>query len=65
VSSAETTAIVEGYSDAQLKALKVGLLACGFIALASLLATRNLPRRRLGEQGEDEDAASGAAVAHA
>lgn len=51
---AETAALVDGYSDAQLKALKVGLLACGFITLASLLATRNLPRRRLGE----EDAAA-------
>jgi len=66
VSAAETTAIVESYSDAQLKALKVGLLACGFITLASLLATRNLPRRRLGAEDEDEDAAPGdAAVAPA
>jgi hypothetical protein len=47
VSPAETAAIVEGYSDAQLQALKLGLLACGFIVLASLLATRNLPRERL------------------
>lgn len=46
----ESAAIVESYSDAQLEALKVGLLACGFVALASLLATRNLPRRRLGER---------------
>ncbi len=49
VPPAETQALVEGYSDAQLKALKVGLLACGFVVLASLLATRNLPRRPLGE----------------
>ncbi|HKG04236.1 MAG TPA: MFS transporter [Conexibacter sp.] len=62
VPPAETTAIVEGYSDAQLQALKVGLLACGFVALASLLATRNLPRRRLGEQDE-EDAAAGEPLA--
>ncbi len=55
VPPAETAALVDGYSDAQLKALKVGLLACGFITLASLLATRNLPRRRLGE----EEAAAG------
>ncbi|MFL5817707.1 MAG: MFS transporter [Conexibacter sp.] len=63
VSPAETTALVESYSDAQLEALKVGLLACGFVTLASLLATRNLPRRRLGEQGEeaDEEAGEGAA----
>lgn len=50
VPPAETQALVESYSGAQLEALKVGLLACGFVALASLLATRNLPRRRLGER---------------
>jgi EmrB/QacA subfamily drug resistance transporter len=66
VSPAETTALVEGYSDAQLKALKVGLLACGFVVLASLLATPNLPRKRLGEEDEDDDTpASDAAVASA
>jgi EmrB/QacA subfamily drug resistance transporter len=50
---AEATAIVEGYSDAQLQALKLGLLACGFVVLASLLATRNLPRTRMGEAEEE------------
>ncbi|HEV7772427.1 MAG TPA: MFS transporter [Conexibacter sp.] len=63
VPSAETAALVEGYSDAQLKALKVGLLACGFITLASLLATRNLPRRRLGEEQEEEVATAGEPLA--
>jgi len=48
VPPAETQAIVDGYSDAQLKALKLGILACAFVVLASLLATRNLPGRRLG-----------------
>lgn len=48
LSNGETAALVDGYADAQLKALKVGLLACGFVVLASLLATRELPRRRLG-----------------
>lgn len=48
VSPAETDALVDGYADAQLKALKLGILACAFIALGSLLATRNLPARRLG-----------------
>lgn len=48
LSQAETEALSAGYSEAQLEALKVGLLACGFIVLASLLATRDLPRRRLG-----------------
>jgi EmrB/QacA subfamily drug resistance transporter len=49
IPSAEAEALVEGYSDAQLQALKLGLLACGFIVLASLLATRNLPRRPSGD----------------
>lgn len=51
VSPSETDAIVDGYADAQLKALKLGILACGFIVLASLTATRNLPDRRLGDAG--------------
>lgn len=54
VPPAETDAIVENYADAQLGALKLGLLACGFVVLASLLATRDLPRRRLGEEAGDE-----------
>lgn len=49
----EVDAVVAGYEDAQLKALKVGLLACGFVVLASLLGTRNLPRRRLAPDGEE------------
>lgn len=61
VPPAETTALVESYSDAQLKALKIGLLACGFVVLASLLATRNLPRRRLG--GQEDEPAPGATPA--
>lgn len=50
VSQQETAALVSHYEDAQLKALKLGILACGFVALAALLATRHLPRRRLGER---------------
>jgi MFS family permease len=57
VPAAETQALVEGYADAQLKALKVGLLACGFVVLASLMGTRNLPRRPLGEPAGEERAA--------
>jgi EmrB/QacA subfamily drug resistance transporter len=49
VSDAETAAIVDGYQSAQLDALKLGLLVCAFIAAAALVATRNLPRARLGE----------------
>jgi EmrB/QacA subfamily drug resistance transporter len=55
--AAETDALVDGYADAQLKALKVGLLACGFVVLASLFATRELPRRRLGAPGREPTAA--------
>jgi EmrB/QacA subfamily drug resistance transporter len=54
--ASETEALVDGYADAQLKALKVGLLACGFIVLASLLATRNLPRQRLAAPGNEVEA---------
>ncbi|HMJ03095.1 MAG TPA: MFS transporter [Conexibacter sp.] len=53
VSADETKALVSNYDSAQLDALKLGLLACGFVTLASLLATRNLPRRRLGEQTDE------------
>ncbi len=40
---ATTTAIVDGYEAAQLRALKTGLLAAAFLALLSLPFTRNLP----------------------
>ncbi len=43
---ATTVAIVEEYEQAQLQALKVGLLAAAFIALASLAFTRELPHTR-------------------
>lgn len=41
--SASVTAIVDDYESAQLRALKVGLLATGVLALVSLMSTRNLP----------------------
>jgi EmrB/QacA subfamily drug resistance transporter len=53
VSKGETDAIVAHYADAQLKALKLGILVCAFVVLASLLATRNLPPRRLGDADDD------------
>jgi len=62
LSHGETAALVDGYADAQLKALKVGLLACGFIVLASLLATRNLPRQRLAAPAEEKRSAPEAAA---
>ncbi len=48
--SATTDAVVDGYRDAQLQALKTGLLLAALIALAALLTTRNLPAERLGQQ---------------
>ena len=42
-------AIVEGYEDAQLDALKIALLFAAFIALAAFGATRRLPTRRFDE----------------
>jgi MFS family permease len=45
VDPATTDAVVENYSDAQLKALKTALLAAGFIVLAAFLTTGGLPSR--------------------
>src|SRR4029453_16389441 len=51
-----TEAIVEGYEDAQLVALKAGLLAAGFLALLSLPFTRYLPSEVAAEASEAEPA---------
>jgi hypothetical protein len=59
----ETAAIVDGYESAQLDALKLGLLACAFVAAGSLLGTRELPRRRLGEAAGRGDTAAPPAAA--
>ena len=40
---AATNALVENYSDAQLTALKTGLLFAGFLVCAAFLTTRQLP----------------------
>ncbi len=42
---ATTDALVQHYSDAQLKALKTALLAAGFIVLAAFFTTGSLPSR--------------------
>jgi EmrB/QacA subfamily drug resistance transporter len=42
------TAIVDDYEEAQLAALEGGLLVAGFIALAALPLTRDLPTERSG-----------------
>ena len=54
-------AIVEGYEDAQLDALKIALLFAAFIALAAFWATRRLPTRRFDElqSGPDPPPAAG------
>jgi MFS family permease len=43
----EAEALVNDYSEAQLRALKTALLFAGLIVLASFAGTRNLPRERL------------------
>jgi hypothetical protein len=44
-----TNAIVESYSDAQLRALKTALLAAGFIVVAAFFSTGSLPSRPFDE----------------
>ncbi len=55
----DVVAIVEDYGDAQLQALKTGLLAAALLALGSLAFTANLPSS-VGSR-DDEDVASVAA----
>ena len=57
VDPTEAEAIVENYEDAQIVALKAGLLASGFIAVGALLATTGLPHRR-PDRDADERAGS-------
>jgi len=47
----EVERIVDAYEDSQLIALKVGLLAAAFIALGALILTRDLPWRKLTDEG--------------
>lgn len=42
-------ALVEGYEESQLTALKTGLLIAALLSLLSLIFTRHLPARRTGE----------------
>ena len=49
--AATTAAVVDDYEQAQLQALKAGLLAAALIALASLAFTGNLPRACPGDRG--------------
>jgi len=49
VDKASKAALVENYEDAQLVALKTGLLAAGFLVVAAIFATGSLPTRRFSE----------------
>jgi hypothetical protein len=44
-----TSALIENYEDAQLKALKTAFLFAAFLTLASFWSTRRLPERRFDE----------------
>lgn len=48
VDEATTSAVVDNYQTAQLRALKAGLLLAAFIAVGALVATRHLPGEPLG-----------------
>src|SRR5690606_4557730 len=51
----QVEAITDNYSDAQLSALKVGLLASGAIALVALALTGGLPSTKPDPDGSGED----------
>ena len=53
----EVDSIVDHYEDAQIEALKAGLLVAAAIALASLAFTKGLPRRRPDEPHDPGHAA--------
>ena len=54
VDAASTDALVEDYEDAQLVALKAGLLIAGFVAVVALFFTGGLPNRRPDEEDSPE-----------
>ena len=59
LSDSEAQAVVESYEDAQLLALKAGLLVAGLLALGSLAFTDNLPHespRARKDEPDDADA---------
>ena len=45
IDPATTDQLVDDYAEAQLRALKTGLLAAALLSCAAFLATRRLPRR--------------------
>ena len=54
---ATSAAIVDGYEEAQLQALKAGLLGAALLALLSLPFTRELPHGELEPVPDDAGAA--------
>ncbi|OWY61122.1 hypothetical protein B7486_65480, partial [cyanobacterium TDX16] len=52
---AQTKALVEDYEDAQLFALKTGLLAAALAAVAAFAGTGNLPSQKPEPDGEPTD----------
>jgi EmrB/QacA subfamily drug resistance transporter len=61
LSDDEVVAIVEDYGDAQLQALKTGLLAAALLALGSLAFTANLPSSVAVSDEEESAAVAGSA----
>lgn len=62
----ESASVIKTYSDSQIGALKVGLLATAFVALLALLFTRGIPSKKLaadGDEGESEDESDEVAAA--
>jgi EmrB/QacA subfamily drug resistance transporter len=59
INDAQTAAVVEEYREAQLQALKIGLLLTGFLAVISLAFTRGLPGKDPHPAGVPAKTASG------
>ena len=58
----EVDALVEGYEDAQLNALKTAFLFAAFIVVASFWGARRIPAERLVESRAGPDAPNGQAA---
>ncbi|WP_265520347.1 MFS transporter [Oerskovia flava] len=54
-----TQALVEDYESAQLRALKVGLLAAALLALLSLASTRDLPHGAVRKEPDPDETEAG------
>ena len=57
---ATSSAIVADYEDAQVQALKAGILTAAIITLVTLLFTHDLPSKRPGEEDDELPAAAAA-----